>query len=954
MRHRLSARFLVLGTAVLMVLCLLCPVASAQSSSHGYGLKAVTEAEKKQFEKTGTTAQYVLPNALAIQRINEARSRKGLAPLSESLAVPAGQEMLADKSGASRAQQKALGSLDNVILAIPAAVDNSTRKAFPTIGDQGRIGSCASFAVTYYMATYELATARKLDAKSAANQLSPKFTYNLLNGGKANMGSSIIGNLDILFSHGALTMSQFPYDSNYTAWPTRADLWRSAYANEPKTAGALPILDMYYVLGADYGLSALKQTILDGKLLAFGTYIDHWTLGLTADTPAADDHPGENIAISMRPVTEANPVDGHAMAIVGYNDNIWVDADNDGQVDANEKGALKVANSWGTAWSKGNAGFIWVSYEAIKDYSMQDSTNTKHPSVFSDGYLFYMTYSAKPYAPAYTAEINLTTANRNQLTTLMGINWAEADEPCSEGEYWDDEDFYLINYYGDYAFWADPTAAPLSLDGKMTAGTGSIVVDMTGMMDDLMKKAGGALTFCLGIEDGAKAGDQAVNRVVFRNEKTLDTFKAQGLPYKVSNGMKWFSSRYIVNPGTKIPLYSTDIPGLEALQTGVPVTKTYNEGQSQSWKFAPKDTGVYRIAQTNRLLELGIENEYRYPLLLTNDPKGAGNILATLYGGRTYVIDAKYEGDDYYSVSGNKTESVFPITATVTLTKVSSAPVSAATADLKSISGAISPVFNPGVYNYSLLATGRSTTVQVAPADIASYVTVDRKVGNTAAVSLETGETKTVRIDVFARDWSKTKTYLVSVTRPQSGDASLSAIQATAGKLSPAFKSNIKNYTLTLGENEDSTLITPVTRSSRATYKMDGNDWPSEPVKLANGAEKTVTIAVTSQTGATSTYTVKVVREKSGDNHLKSLTASAGTFKEAFDPVKLQNYTLLLDAQTQKVTIKAVRASKYAVLKPTSVTISVRAGNTKTVTFKVRAQNGKTLVYTVKIIRAKP
>lgn len=35
------------------------------------------------------------------------------------------------------------------------------------------------------------------------------------------------------------------------------------------------------------------------------------------------------------------------MTLVGYNDNIWVDINGNGIVDNGEKGAFKIANSWG-------------------------------------------------------------------------------------------------------------------------------------------------------------------------------------------------------------------------------------------------------------------------------------------------------------------------------------------------------------------------------------------------------------------------------------------------------------------------------------------------------------------------------------------------------------------------------------------------------------------------------
>ena len=46
---------------------------------------------------------------------------------------------------------------------------------------------------------------------------------------------------------------------------------------------------------------------------------------------------------------------GHAVVAVGYDDNRKI---------GNEKGALKIRNSWGTAWGEG--GYGWLPYTYIE------------------------------------------------------------------------------------------------------------------------------------------------------------------------------------------------------------------------------------------------------------------------------------------------------------------------------------------------------------------------------------------------------------------------------------------------------------------------------------------------------------------------------------------------------------------------------------------------------------
>ena len=63
---------------------------------------------------------------------------------------------------------------------------------------------------------------------------------------------------------------------------------------------------------------------------------------------------------------------GHEFTIVGYNDNIRCDINDDGDTDdPGEQGAFKIANSWGKKW--GNGGFVWVMYDAVRSKSANNN-----------------------------------------------------------------------------------------------------------------------------------------------------------------------------------------------------------------------------------------------------------------------------------------------------------------------------------------------------------------------------------------------------------------------------------------------------------------------------------------------------------------------------------------------------------------------------------------------------
>lgn len=60
------------------------------------------------------------------------------------------------------------------------------------------------------------------------------------------------------------------------------------------------------------------------------------------------------------------PTGGHAMAVVGYDDNIKITADGETLT-----GAFKLVNSWEADWR--NSGFTWVAYDALNSTSMHEN-----------------------------------------------------------------------------------------------------------------------------------------------------------------------------------------------------------------------------------------------------------------------------------------------------------------------------------------------------------------------------------------------------------------------------------------------------------------------------------------------------------------------------------------------------------------------------------------------------
>jgi hypothetical protein len=116
-----------------------------------------------------------------------------------------------------------------------SAADNSLLPEFPEIRSQGSIGSCTTFALTYYQLTYTVGHKYGWNNKNANNdtKFSPKWVYNMINEG-VDQGSSPGEAYAVLEQHGAATWTQFPYQTtttdpkSYREWCLNAETWQSA------------------------------------------------------------------------------------------------------------------------------------------------------------------------------------------------------------------------------------------------------------------------------------------------------------------------------------------------------------------------------------------------------------------------------------------------------------------------------------------------------------------------------------------------------------------------------------------------------------------------------------------------------------------------------------------------------------------------------------------------------
>ena len=398
--------------------------------------------------------------------------------------------------------QKLLRSSASVSL--PDSVDNSQSKYFPEIGSQGGLGSCVAWSQVYYQFTYTMNKEMGVETTSE-NAFSPKFVYNSVNGAK-NDGTSAESAYKFMTYQGNVPISMVPYDDDYLSWSPTEEVWRTSIKYRLKGYQYFDDIggeDTQITSADDSDLEAIKTALSNGDVLSFSTHVTSFvkeTLKTNSNAPENSNYAGESVV-----VRKSGSDGSHRMTLVGYNDNIWTDINENGKVDQGEMGAFKIANSWGKSY--GNSGFIWVAYDAMNNVSSVEGApeDSKRLSLMSlitridvmpyntggDYYLKYTWNSSNRNSTKaeVTAELNGTEYTASVYTQFIGVG---------RGEY--------------------------SYDGTTEANDGTMVLALDNVLPDinseLIKACNWSVTFYDTIEDGsvltvkdAEIVDESENKV---------------------------------------------------------------------------------------------------------------------------------------------------------------------------------------------------------------------------------------------------------------------------------------------------------------------------------------------------------------------------------------------------------------------------------------------------------
>ncbi|MBQ8001095.1 MAG: hypothetical protein IJ298_07860 [Ruminococcus sp.] len=306
---------------------------------------------------------------------------------------------------------------------------------FPEVGDQGQIGSCTSWAAVYYQFGYQVASKYSLDVTSTNNLFSPKWVHNIAKSSIGNTGSYYEDVYKVLKSNGAVRYSEFaPTKLGLSSNEVLAKEYLPWYLDETALTNALKYrVANYHFLefsnnSTDTPITSYNSTCLNnmktflstGSILTFSTdfgYASQDLISSTLSSQSNEDLNGDYVCIRVN--NTSGQWEGHAMAIVGYNDNITYDLNGDGTIQNFERGAFKIVNSHSSGWR--NNGYIWIMYDALNKVSNTNNQNTPNRNAAFYNY-GYNVINIKEYPNDVIAKITLNHNNRTQINVDLVVS----------------------------------------------------------------------------------------------------------------------------------------------------------------------------------------------------------------------------------------------------------------------------------------------------------------------------------------------------------------------------------------------------------------------------------------------------------------------------------------------------------------------------------------------------
>lgn len=209
------------------------------------------------------------------------------------------------------------------------------------IGDQGQMGTCAGWASTYYVATMEYAIKHGIKDRNVINSFvyDPIYTYN-------NSSTKIDGK-DEGCMNGSSLDNVAEWLVKYDAKRMNIDQASCGYGGSDFKGSLLDFTDYYRLFDPysnfDDQISSVCQSLVNGHPVFIGMFFPNSFFDVSSN------------GVFNSANQSINYDNGHAMTVVGYDDNKL-------------GGCFTVVNSWGGSW--GDNGFVYIKYEDFYNYTL--------------------------------------------------------------------------------------------------------------------------------------------------------------------------------------------------------------------------------------------------------------------------------------------------------------------------------------------------------------------------------------------------------------------------------------------------------------------------------------------------------------------------------------------------------------------------------------------------------
>lgn len=248
--------------------------------------------------------------------------------------------------------------------------------------------------------------------------------------------------------------------------------------------------------------------------------------------------------------------------------------------------------------------------------------------------------------------------------------------------------------------------------------------------------------------------------------------------------------------------------------------------------------------------------------------------------------------------------------------------------------------FDKSKTKYDIKNIDGETIVINAKAE-SSYAKVSGDVGKK---SLKLG-LNTFKITVTSED-GVNRVYTLNIYRNDNRDKTntLSSLEVENYKISPSFDKKTTNYTLKVKKDVTSVKISAILDSDKSYFNKG---YGPREVNLNYGVNN-VSVKVTSESGSTKTYTIKITREddRSSNNYLKSLNVDSGNFD--FNKNNL-NYSFSVPNEVTTIKVYATAEDSKSTVSGAK-TYNLKEGLNK-INIVVTAQNNQTRTYTLQVTR---